>query len=176
MRSAGCSVAGLSPLRSGSVKSRPRAGFYAWIERRLPRRRNAQVGVPVVVPIVVDVEAIGIEIADVHAVAVRVEKFVRSHPSHQTLRFTGGQAQSLCPLDPECILGAVPDASQEHLHQNRTRSSNLYPLRALPESLDVGTLTSLRRDIPRGRAVTGPSLARFENRIKVKVKKKEVLF
>ena len=42
-------------------------------EKRLPGDRQTQVGVPVVVPVVVDVEAIGIEIADVHAVAVRVE-------------------------------------------------------------------------------------------------------
>ena len=73
--------------------SRPEGrDHFVWIETRLPRRRNAQVGVPVVVPIVVDVEAIGIEIADVHAVAVRVEKFARSRPCHRTLRFTEGLA------------------------------------------------------------------------------------
>ena len=39
----------------------------------LPRRRQPQGGEPVVVPIIADDEANGIEAADVHAVAVRVE-------------------------------------------------------------------------------------------------------
>jgi hypothetical protein len=37
----------------------------------LPRRRNAEVGAPVVAPIVVDVETAVVEIADTHTVAVR---------------------------------------------------------------------------------------------------------
>ena len=36
--------------------------------------------VAVVVPVVVDVETLGVEVADVDAIAVRVKIFVRSRP------------------------------------------------------------------------------------------------
>ena len=41
-----------------------------WIERRLPGGRHADVVVAVVVPVVVDVETVGVEVAHVDAVAV----------------------------------------------------------------------------------------------------------
>ena len=47
---------------------------------------EADTQVVVVVPVgvvVVDLETILVEVADVHAVAVRVENIARSHPYHQ---------------------------------------------------------------------------------------------
>ena len=47
--------------------------FFAKIEKRLPSRGHADVVVAVVVPVVVDVQAVSIEVADVDPVAVRVD-------------------------------------------------------------------------------------------------------
>ena len=119
------------------------------IEKRLPGGRNAQVGVPVVVPIVVDVEAVGVEIADVHAVAVRVEKFVRPHLWHQTLRFTEGLAPHSYSLS---ILNVFREQPPMRLGNISARAGqevqNLYPLRALPEPVGAGILASLEARHP----------------------------
>jgi len=73
--------------------------------RRLPGGRDAEIVVHVVVVVVVDIEAIGIELADVHAVAVRVERLSAS------VRVTEAQGlplqRSLYPFAPEFYAGAV---------------------------------------------------------------------
>lgn len=45
------------------------------IERRLPGRGETKVVVAVAVPVVVDVETLGVEVADDDVIAVRVQKF-----------------------------------------------------------------------------------------------------
>jgi hypothetical protein len=42
------------------------------IEKRLPGGRHGHVVIAVIVPVVVDIETVGIEVADVDAVAVRI--------------------------------------------------------------------------------------------------------
>lgn len=51
-----------------------------------PGETDAQVVVPVLAMVVVDVEALVVEVADVDNVAVRVHKFARSRPCHWKLR------------------------------------------------------------------------------------------
>ena len=46
---------------------------FSRVERRLPGRRETEVVVALVVPIVVDVETLGVEVADVDVIAVRVD-------------------------------------------------------------------------------------------------------
>ena len=48
-------------------------GHGSEMERRLPGRGETEVVVPVVVPVVVDVQTLRVEVADVDAVAIRVE-------------------------------------------------------------------------------------------------------
>ena len=68
-----CLVAGYAPsankcfTREASLKR----GFSLAILTRLPGRTHAQIGVPIVARIVVDVEAIRIEVANVDELAVR---------------------------------------------------------------------------------------------------------
>ena len=96
------------------------------MERRLPGRRHTEVGIAVVVPVVVDVETLGVEIADVHAVAVRVQIFVRSRLCplwHRSLRFTAGCANayilSLLYLIREQLFKAPP--------REANKKFNLHP-------------------------------------------------
>jgi hypothetical protein len=58
------------------------------MERRLPGTRETEIVVAVVVPVVVDVETLGVEIADVDVIAVRVD---------------------FCPLPSGTRLYAAPD-------------------------------------------------------------------
>lgn len=46
--------------------------------RRLPGGRNTEIVVHVVIPVVVDVEPVGIELANVDTVAVRIERLPAS--------------------------------------------------------------------------------------------------
>lgn len=64
----------MASLNERAIEEIPHTRDFSRIEKRLPSRREPQVGVPVVIPVVVDVETLGIEVADVHAIAVRVER------------------------------------------------------------------------------------------------------
>lgn len=99
----------MASLNEGAIEEVPRKRDFNQIERRLPGRREPQVGVALVVPVVVDVQTLGIEVADVHAIAVRVER-IYPFPSESPDRegYRRGFPAFLYPLDPECIVEAVP--------------------------------------------------------------------
>lgn len=69
-------------------KGIPPVGGIPGIEKRLPGSRETEIVVAVVIPVVVDVETLGVEVADVHTIAVRVANIARSHPCHRTARVT----------------------------------------------------------------------------------------
>jgi len=58
------------------------------IEREVPRGGQTDVVIAVVIRPVVDVEAVRVEVADVHAVAVRGNEIACSRQCHRKLRFT----------------------------------------------------------------------------------------
>ena len=72
MKSAGCSAAGSDQRKNEYEKRSPKKESVFIDEAEVPGRREAEIVVPIVIPVVVDVQAIRVEVADVHAVAVRV--------------------------------------------------------------------------------------------------------
>jgi hypothetical protein len=80
MRLAVCLADGFDQLRRGKRSPAQLRGTSAPIERRLPGRRETQVGVAIAIPVVVNVETISVEVTDVDVVTVRVDIFAHSHP------------------------------------------------------------------------------------------------
>ncbi len=71
MKSAGCSAGGFARQKRDK-RSPALTRDFNRIERRLPCRRETEIVVALVVPVVVDVETLVVEIADVDVIAVRV--------------------------------------------------------------------------------------------------------
>ena len=76
---------------------------------------------------------------------------------HQTSRFTEEVTYHSYILSILNVLWKHPRRTSS---PETGKKFNLYPLRALPKSVNAGTLTSLRWDIPRDRTVARSSLAR----------------
>ena len=71
-KSAGCSAGGSARRRSDRRNPALKRDFNQ-IEKRLPGRRETEIVVAAVVPVVVDIETLDIEVADVNVIAVRVD-------------------------------------------------------------------------------------------------------
>lgn len=91
-------------------------GVYLRKRERLPGGRHTEIVVAIVVPVVVDVEAASIEVANVDTVTVRVEILLVSICVTET---QGLLQISLYPFASEFNIGAA----LQHLQKKQARSS-----------------------------------------------------
>jgi len=129
-------VGGLNPPSSRKAKRPTKEAFVA--EKKLPGRGHTDVAIAVVIPPVVDVEAVLVEVADVDAVTVRIDancSFLSMSPEVEVYR--RARAQSLYPLLPEFYSGAFLKRKSP-LETNK--KLNLYLFRTLSESVNADTL------------------------------------
>ena len=115
MRSDECLVAGSKQPKNVNINSH-RAWEFLRKRERLPGGRHAEIVVAIVVPVVVDVETVGIEVANVDMVAVRVEILLVSICVTEA---RGLLPIGLYPLTSEFNTGAT----LEYLQKKQARSS-----------------------------------------------------
>ena len=131
----------MRPPNNGHVSTLP--------EKEVPRGRQTDVAVAVVVPVVVDVQPVLVEVADVDPVAVRGDKYCFLPSMALGIEVYASPFMTrIYPLRPESFLGAVgtgmnhcPDTSSRRKQEFRSLASLMrcrYPCPSLasPDHLE----------------------------------------